>query len=354
MWQKIAAAVISFLRINSFLFAGLALLAVAVGVLAVPATRQIWFKGWSLATRTPVASGLADAVESRTCLNCHTDKEKKLSQKVPHQPFLEKRCTACHTPHDPKTNATRLKAKDLDTLCSQCHAADRQKKIADQMKMGNTHPPFKKAWCTACHDPHASDNPVMLRLPETDVCITCHNMYARFGTKQVQHAPFARQACLGCHDPHASPNPNHTRWPLPYLCFNCHPTAARDMEMAVLHPPFSQAWCTNCHNPHATNWPRMIKSADDSKQPFVDVCLSCHGGGPMGRVGKIDLHASHPVGISARDGREIIDPISGRQLSCISCHNPHGSNAPRMLRRDNDYLCLGCHRKLPGRLNMPW
>lgn len=348
MWQKILAAMRSFIALNPYLVLGLALFVLSVGILAIPATRHLWFKGWGLATKTPVASGLNEELASRTCLSCHADKEKKMSQKTGHRPFLEKRCIACHTPHDPKTNVSKLQAKDQIDLCTKCHD------VSKKMTAANTHPPFKKGWCTACHDPHASDNPSILRLSQSDMCIACHNMYARFGAMKVQHKPFARQACLGCHDPHGSPNPVHTRYPLPDLCFNCHPTAARDMEMAVLHPPFSQAWCTNCHNPHASNWPRMIKAPDDSRQPFVDVCISCHGSGPMGRVGKVDLHVSHPVGISVRDGHNVIDPYTGEQLTCISCHHPHGSNAPRMWRRDRDSLCLGCHRKLTGRFNMPW
>lgn len=351
---------------NRSLLTGLAFLLASVTVVLVPATRNMWFDIWGRITGTPVAipQALPDlqALDGSACLTCHADSQQKLGMKVVHKPFADLQCATCHTGHDPKTFATKLvnvTNGDQSQLCGSCH--DTKQYLA----MSNIHVPFKNAWCTACHDPHASNvdsatnaygvisTNSLLKVDPSQICLNCHNMNLRYGLLKTQHPPFKAKACLGCHVPHASNNPKNTRLPLPLLCMNCHPTVARDMSLAVLHPPFAQAWCTMCHNPHATNFPRMAKAQDTSQQPFVDLCLQCHQA-QMQRLPAIDLHISHPMGKYWKTGKDVIDPLTGNQVACISCHHPHGANNPRMWRRDKDFLCLGCHRQLKGRFNMPW
>ncbi len=365
---RILAAAVRLIANNKLLFAGLGFFLGSVLVVSLPVTRDLWFQIWSQITRTPVAvpQALPDlqAVDGSACLTCHTDSQKKLAMATVHKPFADLQCATCHTGHDPQTFQTRLVNVDPATgdqsrLCGSCHD------VQQYLGMSNIHVPFKNAWCTACHDPHASDvesatnamgvtsTNSLLKVHPSQICLNCHNMNLRYGLKKVQHPPFQMKACLGCHVPHASNNPKNTRLPLPYLCMNCHAIVARDMSLAVLHPPFSQAWCTMCHNPHATDYPRMAKAPEGSPQPFVDLCLQCHQA-QMARLPAINLHVSHPMGKSQRTGQDVVAPLTGNQLACISCHHPHGSNNPRMWRRDKDFLCLGCHRQLKGRFNMPW
>ncbi len=366
------------LAANRTLVSGAAALLTAVLVVAVPTLRQEWLQlinGLMPVGQTQlVLPGTPPEAPGTACLSCHVDMERKLASKAVHRPFGELRCAYCHTDHavnpDGSRGPTTLKLVrngDQKPLCGSCHVT------ADQLAMSNNHVPFKNGWCSACHDPHGSDVEAatnyagllngeigvistnsMLKVDPSQLCLNCHNMNLRYGFKRVQHRPFQYRACLACHVPHASNNAKNTRLPLPYLCMNCHPIIARDMSLSVLHPPFSQAWCTVCHSPHATNFPRMLKADDTSEQPVVDLCRGCHAGAITPRVRPIDLHISHPMGKYWKDGRIITDPLTGQQLSCISCHHPHSSNHPRMWRRDKDYLCLGCHRRLPGPKNMPW
>ncbi len=43
----------------------------------------------------------------------------------------------------------------------------------------------------------------------------------------------------------------------------------------------------------------------------------------------------------------ISDLLRDGKVQCVSCHDPHGTGKPRMLRADNSRsaLCLGCHDK---------
>ncbi|HUK66598.1 MAG TPA: cytochrome c3 family protein, partial [Anaeromyxobacteraceae bacterium] len=55
------------------------------------------------------------------------------------------------------------------------------------------------------------------------------------------------------------------------------------------------------------------------------LCLECHG--PLMQPGQTTNHR----------------PFADGQ--CLLCHDPHGSNAPGMVRADEKTLCLGCHSK---------
>jgi predicted CXXCH cytochrome family protein len=305
---------------------------------------------WGLVTSAGVAAPGAEVAEAKSCAACHQNTFARVaSQKYPHRPFAEGKCSACHANHLVEKNLQKpyLKAP-LGEVCRSCHDT------SAQMKLQNKHVPFREGWCAGpCHDPHGSNQKFKLKEDPSEMCLSCHNMNVRYWSKKVQHPPFAQKACLGCHVPHASDYAKNTRLPLPYLCMTCHPIVAQQMAMPVLHPPFSQAWCTMCHNPHATDFPRMAKAPEGSTQPFVDLCLQCHGT-PQARLGAIKLHVTHPVGRDPKTGREYINPLTGEQMACVSCHHPHGSPNPRMWLRDRDFLCLSCHRVLGGRVNMPW
>ena len=72
--------------------------------------------------------------------------------------------------------------------------------------------------------------------------------------------------------------------------------------------------------PRASLW---IKAAPEK------VCESCHKG-----------HAQfgHPI------GKGVIDPRTGKDTSCASCHSPHGTGFPALLTHSPQRsLCVQCH-----------
>jgi DmsE family decaheme c-type cytochrome len=85
--------------------------------------------------------------------------------------------------------------------------------------------------------------------------------------------------------------------------------------------------CTDCHNPHgvpAPTWrmgarPRMVEHALANEEP----CLKCH---------------------SDKRGPFVFEHPAVRVDGCETCHNPHGSTNPKLLRRPVVFtVCLECH-----------
>ncbi|MBX6422053.1 cytochrome c3 family protein [Thermosulfurimonas sp. F29] len=78
-------------------------------------------------------------------------------------------------------------------------------------------------------------------------------------------------------------------------------------------------------------------------RPPVDTatyaCYRCHG--------KHSLGASHPVDVVYRPGEKVKPdpglPLFGGRVECASCHEPHTSARPHLLRKQGKDLCLSCH-----------
>lgn len=323
-FAKILAALIK----NKLLAVSLTLALAATTVVAIPSVREgflelpIYQKAANLLKQWFYTNGVAgiapNSFESVLCGRCHIDIKAKMSLPNVHVPFAAGRCSDCHLPHDPATNKTTLTV-DKKELCNTCHNRQKEKVMPYQ------HVPFKEGRCMDCHDPHASENIKQLRLPPQLLCVSCHN-FSRGQEFSTKHPPFKLGDCIVCHSPHAAENPKNTREPLPDLCFKCHREQAQAMEKAkVKHPPFAQAQCTKCHNPHQTNTERLMK------KDLPDLCLQCHD------ANRIMGGFRHPM-------FNVISPLDGKKVTCISCHNPHASENERMWRRPKQFLCLGCHK----------
>lgn len=174
-----------------------------------------------------------------------------------------------------------------DTECVKCHAALTQKKVI--------HAPMHSG-CATCHA--GLDGSVLPHKPKAGsagksatACVRCHEnkMFDGKGT----HAPVAAGLCKVCHDPHSSDHPGLlTKAPLA-LCLDCHPEVA--------------------------------------KEPHVVAGFSRSG---------------HPLG-EERKGKVPDDPLRpGKKFYCVSCHEPHRSDLPRLVRFPNRMdACQKCHNK---------
>lgn len=102
----------------------------------------------------------------------------------------------------------------------------------------------------------------------------------------------------------------------------CHTKDVKQMFWASSTHEARGVSCVDCHTAHR---PRMAKGI--LKGPTVaDTCNSCH----VEMKRHLYERSTHPI----KEGK----------MSCSSCHNPHGSQAPSMLVRNsvND-TCYGCH-----------
>jgi predicted CXXCH cytochrome family protein len=176
-------------------------------------------------------------------------------------------------------------------------------------------------------------------------CIDCHKKVIAKHAIHSAIGQFARmeQGCDSCHmAPHAKKKGELSlASAVPDLCYMCHDKANFSKEQ--IHPPVAGGECLTCHNPHASDTSPLLT------QPVILLCQNCH---PDKTNGKHILRAygfgdNHPI-----QGR--LDPIKkGRELSCVSCHNPHSSRKKGLLVNDAASspaeICLVCHTKITVR-----
>lgn len=162
-----------------------------------------------------------------------------------------------------------------------------------------------------------------------DACLACHAKdIPRAAIRRSSHT-LADVVCSNCHSIHQSPVPQFLLAKRQdELCYQCHAGVRAQFSLPSKHRVNEGAMkCTDCHNPHgaqAPTWrmglrPRMAGVALANEEP----CLKCHTGkrGPFA--------FEHPA---VREG------------GCETCHQPHGSMNPRLLRRPVMFtICLECH-----------
>lgn len=140
-------------------------------------------------------------------------------------------------------------------------------------------------------------------------------------------------------------------------CRECHQAAP------MLHPhfPYASGMCTRCHDPHASKFPALLRARVN------DLCLDCHLQSRAKHASRYlptleltaDYRFGHPYARHPVSGSP--DPIRGVEMSCISCHLPHGGNKLHQLRMGAEIpedalnqntetkdMCEKCHVKLWG------
>jgi len=231
-----------------------------------------------------------------------------------HEPLKTGDCLGCHDPHG-GFDQNLLRSRSMNELCSSCH----QDVVGDARSV---HGPVAAGACGACHPLHTSENEKLLVQTGRELCQSCHQeMQQQFAAMPFKHQPVS-EGCMQCHDPHASDHPMMTRLAPGALCTaSCHADVKQAVEQAKFgHSAVTQdAGCTNCHTAHGSELAALMQSRP------VELCLNCHAEPvqtPDGRsveavteITREDLVKHGPV----RDG------------SCGGCHNVHGSDVSRLL-----------------------
>ena len=279
-------------------------------------------------------------------------KSKELMEKSgAHAPVKSGECSKCHA--DVK-DAAKL-TQELKSLCLSCHA-DR----AEDMKKATVHSAFRDMDCNTCHQPHASDNAHLLNSPVNELCSTCHDPKSGPIAKAHHGISVFEGACTACHNPHASKNAKlivEGKEHIPFgsrscemchaktgadgkpalkktpeeSCFVCHSNFRKLDKSPVVHQPFSSGDCSTCHNPHVSKRAALIR------KPLVEICFGCHDA---------ELKDAHPIARHPTAREDKADPRrEGKPFNCASCHEPHASRVPKLMRGDIFTLCGECHKK---------
>jgi predicted CXXCH cytochrome family protein len=315
------------------------------------------------------------------CFDCHKKEQKTFQQGIVHQPVSQGECLACHDPHASQSRGL-LKSENLSDSCFKCHAD-----LPKQFKV--THDPYAKGRCSSCHYPHQSENMLLLRKEPDALCASCHKETDILSAHPDY--PGKLKDCLSCHNPHGSNRKKLVRNTLhkPYAkgckdchakgkmgtenCLRCHEKIKEELYATHNHIIGSAGnACTTCHSPHAGDGKGLFRGANhaqvcrkchadsmkksDSKrykhQNLRD-CTNCHAphGSNQLAMMKTDLNTvcsachetqgkfTHPV------GDKVLDPRTGQQVTCVSCHDSMGTDFKFHLKKSGSKeLCIQCHR----------
>jgi len=337
------------------------------------------------------------------CLSCHdgsvtdsrfkvwstrhhnTDSTPSPDIKIPTDKFpLDEKgrmtCATCHTAHavpdssDLKT-VVFLRQENIDSaLCLACHGEHAHKNDR-QHPLGRRDTPVPQAildaggktsedghaiFCQTCHEPHGAENPWMLVLPPSKLCIACHtdkapeaapaagapvhsigHTYPGFEppptllAEKATFGPNGELDCLSCHRLHDASG----AWPLlirknedSSLCLECHkkekavigsPHDLRNSSPETLNAggkkPSESGPCGSCHRIHG--WARDVP---ETNRPHSSGCMECHKTGGPGSRNRPYVD-SHPVGVPLPEGMSTALPLDSATgtIGCLTCHDPH-------------------------------
>ena len=178
-----------------------------------------------------------------------------------------------------------------------------------------------------------------------DTCVACHEAEGKsiartsHGKAQNLRTPAAQQGCESCHGPGSAhiDDPSKpdsikrftTLKPrdVSQACLTCHDRSNHTQWKGSMHDARNLS-CETCHSVHS---PKSDKSQLRTVT-ILETCAPCHAT----EVAKEQRFAHMPV----REGK----------MTCMSCHNPHGTTNVRMLRTGNwiNESCTGCHAEKRG------
>jgi DmsE family decaheme c-type cytochrome len=150
-----------------------------------------------------------------------------------------------------------------------------------------------------------------------------------------EHANFERSqhnindvSCIACHSTHHGKEKQFLLVnKQPELCYGCHTDIKQDFNRPFRHRVEQRPiQCTDCHNQHGGFLTKQLRATAAQDQ----VCFKCH----TDKVVPVFEHV--PV---KTDG-------------CASCHQPHGSTNPRLLKRTDQLTVPGVSYDHAGHLKI--
>ncbi len=183
--------------------------------------------------------GASHAEASLGCLTCHAAQHGGLLAQSPGHRRTGVTCLDCHVSGHSPAPAEPLLARTRAETCTPCHRSQ-----AAQFNLPFAHRegrvPFE---CMSCHSVHGGTT-TGGRIEELGraACVTCHT--EKIGPFVFSHPPREVAGCQACHRPHGSPNPKLLkRINVTNLCLECHTTTPSSHNLAS--PSYRQ--CQTCH-----------------------------------------------------------------------------------------------------------
>lgn len=180
-------------------------------------------------------------------------------------------------------------------------------------------------------------------------CIACHQLEAdhfthtlhALGLHAASKADSSIPVCEVCHGPGSA----HAQAPatkgliIGYTknsgtpttvqietCLACHAGGARDHWLGSVHQVNGLS-CSDCHNPMA----KFSVEGSMTKPSINDTCTQCHRD------------------VRLQFNRRSHMPLPEGQMSCVDCHNPHGTITKPLLKTNTvNETCYQCHAEKRG------
>lgn len=284
---------------------------------------------------------LKKGARAKLCVECHDEFAAKLKRSHLHTPLSEGDCTGCHDPHT--SNNAMLLAAESGALCYECHDE------MDASSARSVHEVFAEGKCAECHDPHASDNENNLLRTGSALCFECHKeMGEKIASNEYAHDP-VEEDCLECHSPHYSEKDRKLLVDAqPGLCLECHEVDDASFKKRHKNYPVETGRCSLCHDPHGSSTEALL--FDNVHDPVAGgECDECH----MKATSKTPL-ALKDSGYEICEGchyEDIADMLIKPRVhwallgkdGCVNCHAPHGSANEGLLKDSMISVCATCH-----------
>lgn len=227
------------------------------------------------------------------------------------------------------------------------------------------------ATCQSCHDevfkafqtnPHAAVEKDARRGWQGKACEACHgpgSVHAGSADKKDIRNPLnlaaaaADKTCLSCHlnqPTHVGRiQSSHARNQV--SCVACHSVhKAEGGEMAPRKAATVNKQCASCH-PQV--WAQFMRPYAHKLPQGAMSCVDCHN--PHGSLLAKSIRtvaANEPGCLKChgdKRGPYVYEHAPVRLEGCATCHQPHGSANPRMLtRQEVRFVCLECHFNKPA------
>ncbi|WP_108944171.1 DmsE family decaheme c-type cytochrome [Shewanella halifaxensis] len=178
-----------------------------------------------------------------------------------------------------------------------------------------------------------------------DSCLMCHKKNAKVmaifdgvhGQVSSQESPMAGLQCEACHGPQGKHNKGGKEPMISFnadsklsvttqntVCQGCH-NDAQQMAWHNSTHNLEEIACTDCH---------VVHSAEDPTLDQLTVNNTC-----------TNCHAKEKADMSKRSAH----PLKWDQMTCIDCHNPHGSMSESALINPSiNGTCYSCHAEKRG------
>jgi len=186
--------------------------------------------------------------------------------------------------------------------------------------------PIGQGMCVGCHSVEAANfahtihslgmNVALAANPNEATCEACHG-----GGSKHAADPFTAGTIVAFSKDGGTPVAAQAA-----SCLGCHAGGQRDHWQGSIHQR-NDLSCSDCHNP-------MAKFSTEGlmvRQSISETCATCH------------------LDIRQQFNRRSHMPLPEGQMSCVDCHNPHGTINQTLLKTDTvNETCYQCHAEKRG------